>query len=609
MADRLSIVKKFIPSIQTLLDRVMKIYEADLAIHKYAVVNSITSITSLLFKINESMVEIDDFLNNDSVKSNQVFLIDKNLYINSLLDNIKSKFIHILEDGMYYNTEVSRPYIYETKKFLNKFVDEFMIVRRSCDKLDNVIIKDTTNKMYDNLLIGDGYITDKFEKLSNEFRKYVYTWFVYVNITNKLLDHLREIDDIKTITQVLDINEQNKDYILNYVHMDDIHLNSTNPDKMTNPQLTTFTLIPITDLMTIDQLADLLKLQAKPLKLQAKPSAGLKLDDFVKICKTKKVDVIVIKKYLNRGIQYDILTLLDYTKSKTFSINNSADDGITKDTIDRFTNIKYISKLDKSTLMDFKSEYIYKFDEQSTFDILVIEELYPGKYHIMSNTMAYTDFDLKSVCIKHDQNPIANTLLNKSKKITRIDNYNNYMNKNILSNMFLEVLPNIAELQKVSKVDPTYLKNSIYRGIVNKYEELDTKPMKSIFDFSKLIHSSEFSNTFEMIITDYYYNYIEKTFDLGDISKSEIYTSFANITNIYNRDFNKKIHDEFMKEIPNIAILNIFENPPQKIKAELLAIFEKLLLDILNVIITIDVNLFQSIDYKIKLLKFARFSK
>lgn len=424
----------------------------------------------------------------------------------------------------------------------------------------------------ENIVKNDNEIIKKFLDICEIFKQY-HIWHIYVSIYNKLQKYLNDDNKVK----ISEINELNKNFILSFNFGQSKSLkgpkNTKSLDKGYNPNQRSYGLIPVSNLLTIKQIAKLFNFTTND---------TFTISDFIKLCMNVH-DIIIIKKQLARGINYNILDLLDFSASKDFSIKNNNDDGITIDSIKRFDNIQYINE-NKDTI-DFTLNYKYAQAQNNT-TVIVLEELYPDKYHILSNNY------FSKISQKNTLGKFINSITDSEKdKINRIDKYNNLISKKILTNMFLKKLPNLKAIKEKTNIDQKYLRYELYTNILAEYTK-NTKMIRDLYTFSKLIHREEFGCIFSNILTKYYYSIL----DAQKIpNKVELYLSFIYRMNMAEKDFEKRIHDDFIKDIDDIEA--IFFKSEKNLK-ELDIIFTKILKNVIDSIITNENNIYQYVDYK-----------
>ena len=265
-----------------------------------------------------------------------------------LLDKIYELLITLSTDpNMNMNTNMNKntiKIIYEFTKLKKIFSDDYKSIFENAVE----ILKDAVKTV------------KAFEDFSLKVRKYVFLWPLYETITQTLMESPIKKD-------ILIINEENKNLILSNAFS-----NAPEKSKGKSIGIKTYGLIPVTSLLTIDELS--LEIFKNPVS---------KFDQFQKLCKGKKINLISIKKQVNNGVDYKILNLLDYAKSEEYAKSNNSKDGITIDTIERYETIKYLGKKNKTNLS-------YTIHKSSGDDIIILEEIWPNKYYIMSNKFGET---------------------------------------------------------------------------------------------------------------------------------------------------------------------------------------------------------------------------
>jgi hypothetical protein len=107
-----------------------------------------------------------------------------------------------------------------------------------------------------------------------------------------------------------------------------------------------------------------------------------------------------------------------------------------------------------------------------------------------------------------------------------------------------------------------------------------------------LIHLNEFEKIFSSELIKKYFEYLN--LDESNQVNTEIYFSFIYRMNESERDFRKRLHDIFIKNIDDI-------NTALKktdVKPSLNIIFEKMLKEVVDSIITNETSLYQYFDFK-----------
>ena len=548
------------------------------------------------YKLSQSIKTIDaayTYLNKllqfDYENKNMINIVENGALVFIMLDIISNEFNNIInENSDIYNNEI----------VLKKFTIDYLSLKRKCKKIDSAIndiivdnLYEQNFKMQENGEIDEMLIIANFEKLSDLFKNYTYSFDIYKQILLRIIDNYKNIKYV-----VLNINEKTKNFILSIPNKNlvknKLPIKKYSELIANNPYFKVFGVTPVSNVLALSEISKIIFYDINIDIGTGKSS----ISNFTEICKAKKYDIIIIQKYLNRGVNYAIIDLLDYTKSQNFSIMDNSDDGITVNTINRFRNIQYIAPIGKNIEFKINYKYLLKSDNQFT---VILEEIYPGKFHVLSNIYKpYINYFVRKSTIQQ----FIEFISSKSAPHSRVENYNNIQNRGIIGNMFSLQKYDIKKFEQKSYLpDPTQLRYNIYIQIIKKFNQLKFH-FKTLYDFIKLVHSEEFA----MILTDNLtkqYNNIIKELSINKNLTGELYSSFICDLSIYERDFTKKMHDGLLAQVIEIINNNIFTKPQNIIDSELAEIFNKLVNTTLNSIIQIEKNIFQSLNYKLSLLK------
>lgn len=598
LETKYKLIKDFENEVFLILENIKHIYNVSTEFTK--IEHSIKFIKKL---VNLSKVNKVNKVNTlENIVETELIRIEYNSMLISLLIIIKEEFIHILDNDMYKlkyeisDAKYAKNQLVKTVIFANKIIKEctdmdIVSSNISMDLIYNQLTKNTENSTGIEII-------KEFELISKIYQKYKYTWNTYCILTDRILIEYKY--SAKICSSILDVNEKNKDYILSIPNVVKSKVNNF-IDTDLNPYLKSYGLIPVSNLLQIQDIAQLIFPNHKD-KVET-------LEKFVNLCKVKYLDktntlcdydLIIIKKYLNNGIDYNILDLMDFGKSMKYSQINNDRDGITLETVNRFSNIKYINKSKK---LDFKIKYDFKYKSKNSSFVIILEETYNKYYHVLSNSY---NKDLLSYFVRKYNVPefMKFVEFNSEKQITRIDNYNKITNKKILTNMFLGIKRETRDIKEKSKIiDPKYLRYEIKYEIEKNYK-LITKPIKNIYDFSIILHDEIYLNIFSDIIIREYSTEVDKNLKLYNknfINIAELYSSFIRYLNEYEKEFKKNIHDEFTKIISEILKSDIFIKSETEIKKYFFQVFSTILQTTLNKIITSEKNIFQILEYKTRL--------
>jgi hypothetical protein len=581
-----------------------------LSIHNFKTYESNVATLSAMNKIDKALKFINELKSKDSLVE-----VLKNLehwrIIYRLIDSIYQNFSIVIDAGYALDTSFTKIYNKEINASFKKLGLLHNTFKKNIFSLDIIINNEITQYLYINIKEQKNPI-DAYIILNQEFIQYKYIWDIYKIVANKLLNHFAVDPDISA--RILQINEDNKNRILS-VESDTKLANKLNkPNKSPkledfNPRFKNYSLVPVSKLTSLNEIYKLIFEKIIDSNVILGSGANTKpitITAFEKYCRNKH-DLIVITKFLNKGIDYDILDLMDYNKSKKYNLIWNDGDGLLKDTVNRFDNIKYCTsnQTSKSQKYEkFKISYNYVYKSESNDTVIILEELYPDQYHVLSNHFTYNQkFFIKKNNIKEFLNSSyfgefsTNTNTND-----RISNYNHILNDKIIKNMFSDVKYNLENLQTKAEVNPKYLRNKIYLAIMEKYKKILGKKILSLITFGEIMHNQEIIQIFLDILTDAYCEELFKVTDIG--SRSEIYTSFLYNINLYERDFKKQIHDNFTIELDDFLTENkiVTFKDIIDVNKKLTQIFDKVILVSLEASITNAYNIFQSLIYKKSLL-------
>jgi hypothetical protein len=492
---------------------------------------------------------------NENGNNNEIFQTIENANIMLvLLDNIHDILSSFSAKSTIINKDI-KGIVHEFTKLKKIFTDDY-------DSIFKIAIQTLEDSVKD---------IKQFRDFSLHVRKYIFLWPLYEIITQILL----KSDDIKE--EILAINEENKSFVLSNTFS---NITLAKP-KGKSIGIKSYGLIPVSQLLSIDGISE----------LAFKKSKLTKFKQFEKLCKDKKINLVLIKKQVNNGVDYNILNLLDYAKSNEYSKSNNSKDGITVETIKRYETIKYIGKQNKSNIIK------YTINKSAGEELIILEEIWPNKYYIMSNKS--DDIILK----KSDLDEFINFVESPSINI-RINDYNSIINKKIMKNMFLDKRYDIDEIkEKSTSEDLKYFKHEIQTNVVEAYTKLiKSINIKTIQDFSKIVLNK---NLIDVFLSSIY------TFSLSidknnTLEKTEIFLSYIFNISIYERDFKKRMNDSFKSNIFILKDIISSDTNQEILKRKLYNIFTEMLDSILNSIINSDNNIYQVFKFKNELLNIAK---
>ena len=509
--------------------------------------------------------------------------------LNTLANDIHQMFSQISTVNIKsteYSTYLSQTYIMETTVIHTNIVKEYQIFSNKINTIDNNMIM----KMADQLIpsiINSANIENELKIIQNIFRKYPLSIYLYTKIMQGVLNRIND-KNIENI--IMSMIEDDKDFVLLNNH------NFESNDKLSqiNPFLISCGLFPICPADTLKNIIQkIFGMSFGDIKI-------IKKDLLKKIGQKNNICIIIIKKIVKNPLEFRPWRLIDSNIIQQYIEKNNS---VTKKLIDRYKTIQYTSDVLLKWDFSFESHGV---DIKTAEKFAIIETGNNVTYRILMPWVTETKFIIpkhKILCfisfVQHKGHLTRN----------RIDQYHNIMIKKSLNTIFLKNTPNIKKLEKVSKIhESKFLRNillneliNVYYGIVNnKYN--NGKKIKHKLDFSEIIHNNDIYNKFAEIIIFHYNKYMEVEQNLFKDNKfpiSEILITFLSYLKHLTIEFNKEMHSQYQKNEPDNAI---FQTSTAEIVMSLQRLFEKILYDALNIIITDDSNIYQSALLKYNLL-------
>jgi hypothetical protein len=295
---------------------------------------------------------------------------------------------------------------------------------------------------------------------------------------------------------------------------------------------------------------------------------------------------------------------LDWKESQRYAEKHKPTYGVDADLLARFQTIE---KVDVKTKWDFSIDtHVFKFDnyenDKSKF-IIILDSLSPDMYRITVNFMSTEKYFIRTSSIRE---LYMHCMAGNQNTSSRIGQYNSLCINNATQHIFSQIKINLENVKEVgSIVDPKYLRNRIYLLILDAFKSIANKKyqggkgIKDNYTYASIIHNDQFLGVFSDVLVNEFHVYLYKTYDeylTGHIQLSEIAASFLNVIYIYQRTFVKEIHDYFKDNLLDFAAEG---DIGQKVNAH----FDEMIRVVLDKIITTDSNIYQTVLYKINLLK------
>ncbi len=514
-----------------------------------------------------------------------------NRQFNMIFKNMCDLINKILDKHVNVETFLSQTYMNETTELYSKIkihIHKFDVDAAHMDAINDKMIVDHILGIYEHALeqSGPDGIQQVYDTLVLPISGDLYTMDLFSAVTARILHKYRHKNKAEYF-RILAAVEPIKDALLNK--------NSKNItlDTQKNPYFKSFGLVPITDNFSIGQVSNII----------FKKDVG-DVGAFAELCREKKYDLVLITKHSPILVDYKIMDLLDFGKSKEFDIMNKKDDGINSDIAKRNETIFYVKDVQKSTKWD--NDYKFLVNDDDNEFVIILESNVVDKYHIMSNY-----FNPKVHFIRKSQ-LIELIEFIKCKKTSvepsRLDNYNGDINYYICNNMFLSIKPNVDDLKiKATVMDPKYIRNSIFINMISAYKKKYKSKTSDLQSFNALVHDDVFIDIFQNTIMNEYTGYLIKNMDAYAaeyVNVSEIYMSFLPVIDRYTKDLKKKIHDRFTLLYSSFD-MNIFKMSDIDRASNLERIFTETIKDVLSSVITLNSNMFQSLIYKVMLFKLS----
>lgn len=436
-----------------------------------------------------------------------------------------------------------------------------------------------------------------------------------------LLSHVEKIKNLFLNKDLL----YNNSITLDYFNLDKNNTKNKNKDytknNINNPFIKSFGLSPISKFNSLKDITDIIikkivKNNEKDNKIDIvkKESDLIDLVKYLNSDKSKKnqsnISIIVINKLIKNPIEFDISKLYDKNEIKNYKQGET--NGINSKCISKFTTIKFKEMNNK---WDFNTTNYGSLDNNN---FIILEKINKDNYRILKKYSninikyrTYNIFEnvLDSDGIINNRNVIfgfITFILNKNIVYNndRINMYNNIIESKIVKNMILYNKVDNFELNRNSKIiDVTLLKYELITKIVQTIDNLskNKKIFKNKKDIINLIHNDHIMNCFSNFLITHFLSYISKKFKNYNNSNyyiNELLKTFIAQLLIVKTNFQKKIHDIYIEKESDLKQLDI-----KSVKLFL----ENIFIEVLDLLITVDDNIYLSVIYKTKLLEVLSF--
>jgi hypothetical protein len=501
-------------------------------------------------------------------------IIDNSIhYIITILDDITLDNEYIISHmsqthiqsvaNMYKAIQVS---YYKLQK--SNAIDDIAIINKFSE-----IIWEQMNPMNTESTLGH------FNKIHTLVIKYIHSISLFAYITQKILEQcqgscytiLSKIEDMKDLVLVQGVEKCCSKTLFK-----------------TNPHIKTFGLTPKCPTDTLLNITNKI--------FQQKTS----LSKLTSLSKTTKTYIIILNRIIKNPLEFSLWRLFNWDYAKDYIQSDVL--GINTKVVDRFETISYIRNSNKPK-WDFS---IDTFGDIESDSVVVLETLDNDAYRILT---PYTD-DKNLKIKKTDIVAFLHYIKNKGvcNTISRVSVYHEISQRKALQNMFLPIKFNVDDIKTDSRkiIDTKYLRNEITTQLLKIFLNIakkdygDGAKINDNHDFSKIIHHSQLQEKFSSILIEQYDIYTFKNREnLGDFPFSETLQSFLSNVHWFNRSFIRNLHDLFIKlKIDK----KIFTYDKTAKKMELYRLFNGILVDAVNQLISDDSNIYQSLIMKNALL-------
>jgi hypothetical protein len=535
----------------------------------------ITNISKNIKNFKNVLSQINDNIEN-------IFILINNIELCSLIiENIQIDLKKVLN-----KTEISETYLSQT------FINETYIIHKNImNTINNInklkyIEKNKIIEYFVNLEIDkieQENILNYIKKIQILFYKNPHSIDLYCHLILTILNKVKELfpNDKILYYKIIKIIEDDKTYILSLINNE---IPTISKSVELNPYYKNFNLIPLTDLLPINEISNILFNQS------------LNMKEFIKLCKNKDYSIIIIKKHTKNPISFKTNQLLDWKKYQEFSKLHKRNYGIDKHILSYYS---IIEQVDVDSKWDFSIEThglkFNNFEEDMNNYTIILDSLAPNLYRIEANYLSSHNYFVKIGSIKELYDYC------KNKKPSRIGSFNALNIKKAKNILFSPIKHDLDKIKEVSTiVDPKYIRNEIYLLMLDEFNLFlkKNKNIKDNYTYASIIHDNKFLEIYSDVLVREFYSYLYKNYSdyvNGNIQISEIISSFMNVIYINQRIFVKEIHDYFKD--------NLFDFTQDNVLINLKIHFDEMIRYVLDKIITIDNNIYQMILYKINLLK------
>lgn len=430
-----------------------------------------------------------------------------------------------------------------------------------------------------NIIAGVDYIKKQFRETR--------VVSLYANVLQKLVDILYA-NNKPIMFHILEMLEDDKDFILEGQISNQFSGKTLIKD---NPPLHRFGLLPVTDLLPIDELLKKILIEEKPTKTTS----------FSKLAQELSVGLIVFNRITYSPIEYNIRSLILPDVAKDFIQSDEL--GINAKTIARFTNINTMKK----QKWNFSTE-LHNINAEKFY---VLETLDGSTYRCLAPWVQSKTFSLSRFRINNIINYYSNIKSMKTAPSTRASNYHKLLIDKSLSNMFVQKPIELDSFEgQAGTVSTDKIRQELIYRLENAVKDIIKKEykdnVKDNIEVNEIIHHKDLQTIFyDTILILFKTGVLSeniKDYDAGHFPFSEILSSFiVDILHI-SRRFSRELHDGYSR---NALKAKVFDESKEQRLHLITKKINEVIFDAVHLIIKNTDNIYSALHYKYLLINFA----
>ena len=487
------------------------------------------------------------------------------------VNDIRARFEYFNPGKHRFSHEFSATYMLETSLMFDTIMGLITHINKKNMEYSHVIL----TYLCDQILSSK---RTSFEDIHTCYQTYTDSASLYAHVTQKIID-AHDPDD-PGLADILNAIEDDKSQALSTGKASP-HFTGIKA----NPPLLTFGLIPISDIMSLDDVIS---------KIFNRGSAGRSHKAPLKILHDlgahNKIGIIIQRKITVKPTNYNIESIMSKTRK-------SVDDGIDSSLIIKFRTI-YTLDPDQYNF----DIGVYGYDIDKCESVVILNEIATGIYKIMArNPESYVipshtmrDF------IKFSKVGVIN-------KPPRAENYNRLMTHRMLNNMFLGQRVNLVQISEKSQVDEIkFLRNELRIRTMEHYTKLvESCEIMNNKQLVKIANASSIKDVFMETLIKNYYGFLRKNGYIDESKNSrgfvftEVIATFLAQLHTIIRGFVREVFSNSEKHTLDNAD---YAKQPNIVRANMLDALDLILKESLNKILGDKTNIYQALIYKTMLL-------